>query len=140
LAKLQIFELTSKRIYIPFADSTVQAGFPSPAAGYEEAELDINDLLVINPPATFYVRVKGNSMQDANIKDGDILVVDRSIEPVHGKIVIAVVNGEFTVKTLYNKNGIVKLVPANPEYPEILLKNGHELNIWGVVSYTIHKN
>lgn len=137
---LQIFEITGKRIYLPIANSTVAAGFPSPAAGYEETDLDINDILVTNPKATFYVRVKGNSMVDANIKDGDILVVDRSIEAKHGKIVIAVVDNEFTVKTLHNRSGIIKLVPANPEFPEITLKEGQELNIWGVVVYTIHKN
>jgi DNA polymerase V len=79
-------------------------------------------------------------MIDTNINDGDILVVDRSIEPTHGKVVIAVLDGEFTVKRLYKKNGITKLLPANPNFPEIILKNGQELNIWGVVSYTIHKN
>ena len=140
ISNLQIFEITQKRIYLPIASSTVPAGFPSPAAGYEEADLDINDLVVTNPASTFYVRVKGNSMIDSNIKDGDILVVDRSVEATHGKIVIAVVDGEFTVKTLYNKNGVVKLVPANPNFPEIILKNEQELNIWGVVSYTIHRN
>ena len=137
--KFQIFELTNKRIYLPVAGSTVQAGFPSPAAGYEDEALDINDLVVSNPTATFYVRVKGNSMIDANIFDGDILVVDKSIDPCHGKIVIAVIDGEFTVKTLYTKDGLVKLIPANPEYSEILLRDEQELNIWGVVSFIIHK-
>lgn len=139
MVKLQIFEITNKRIYLPVAGSTVRAGFPSPAAEYEEAQLDINDIVVTNPAATFYVRVKGNSMLDANIHEGDILVVDRSIEAAHGKIVIAVVDGEFTVKTLYNKDGMIKLVPANPDYPEIELHNEQELDIWGVVSYIIYK-
>jgi DNA polymerase V len=78
-------------------------------------------------------------MLDANINDGDILVVDRSIEASHGKIVIAVVDGDFTVKTLFNKDGLVKLIPANPEFPEIVFNNQQELNVWGVVSYIIHK-
>ena len=137
--KIQIFELTNKRIELPLVSSKVQAGFPSPAADYEETTLDINDIVVSNPAATFFVRVKGNSMIDANIKDGDILVVDKSIEATNGKIVIAVVDGEFTVKTLYNRDGIVKLIPANSNYPEITLKNEQELNIWGVVSYIIYK-
>ena len=137
--QIEIFELTNKRIYLPVAQSKVQAGFPSPASEYEEDSLDINDIVVTNPTATFYVRVKGNSMVDANIKDGDILVVDKSIEATHGKIVIAVVDGEFTVKTLYNKAGVVKLVPSNPDYPDIVLKSEQELNIWGVVSYIIYK-
>ena len=139
MTKHQIFELTNKRIYLPVAGSTVQAGFPSPAVGYEDEALDINDLVVSNPTATFYAQVKGNSMIDANIFEDDILVVDKSIEPSHGKIVIAVIDGEFTVKTLYTKDGVVKLIPANPEYPEILLRDEQELNIWGVVSYIIHK-
>ncbi|MCC2624912.1 MAG: uncharacterized protein K0R14_785 [Burkholderiales bacterium] len=140
MANLEIFEITGKRIYLPIASSKVSAGFPSPAAAYEEPDLDINDIVVTNPVATFYVRVKGTSMVDAHIHEGDILVVDRSVEPVHGKIVIAVVDGEFTVKTLYNLDGVVKLVPANPEFQEIILANEQELNIWGVVVYTIHKN
>lgn len=136
---IEIFEITNKRIYLPVAQSKVPAGFPSPATEYEEDSLDINDIVVTNPTATFYVRVKGNSMVDANIKDGDILVVDKSIEATHGKIIIAVVDGEFTVKTLYNKNGLIKLVPANPDFPDIVLKNEQELNVWGVVSYIIYK-
>jgi DNA polymerase V len=139
MTKHQIFEITNKRIYLPVAGSTIQAGFPSPAAEYEDDSLDINDIVVSNPSATFYVRVKGNSMLDANINDGDILVVDRSIEASHGKIVIAVVDGDFTVKTLFNKDGLVKLIPANPEFPEIVFNNQQELNVWGVVSYIIHK-
>lgn len=137
--KLEIFEITNNRIYLPIAGNYIQAGFPSPASAYEEAKLDINDIVVSNPSATFFVRVKGNSMIDANINEGDVLVVDRSLEAVHGKIVIAVVDGEFTVKRLYQKNGITKLVPENPEYTEIMLNNEQELNIWGVVSYIIHK-
>ena len=78
-------------------------------------------------------------MIDANINEGDILVVDKSIEPSHGHIVIAVINGDFTVKTLYCKDGVVKLVPANLEYPEIILAGESELNIWGVVTYAIKK-
>ncbi len=137
--QIEIFELTNKRIYLPVAQSKVPAGFPSPATEYEEDSLDINDIVVTNPSATFYVRVKGNSMIDANIHEGDILVVDKSIEATHGKIVIAVIDGEFTVKTLYNKDGVVKLVPSNPDFPDIVLKNEQELNVWGVVSYIIYK-
>ena len=138
-SKLQIFELSTKRIYLALAGDKVAAGFPSPATEYEEARLDINDIVVSNPATTFYVRVKGCSMLEANIRDGDILVVDRSLEAIHGKIVIAVIDGEFTVKTLYRKDGVIKLIPANPEYAEIALSGEQELNIWGVVSYIIYK-
>lgn len=140
LTKHQIFEINNKRIYLPVANSKISAGFPSPAADSDAERLDINDIVVSNPAATFYVRVKGSSMIDANISDGDILVVDRSVEARHDHIIIAFIDGEFTVKRLYNKDGIVKLVPANPSYPEIVLKDEQELNIWGVVRYTIHKN
>jgi DNA polymerase V len=139
MSKITIFEITDKKIYLPFAESKVVAGFPSPAIGYEEERLDINDIVVTNPVTTFYVRVKGNSMVDANIKDGDILVVDRSLDARHNDIVIAVIDGDFTVKTLFDKDGVIKLVPANSEYPEIIIKNEQELSIWGVVSYIIFK-
>ena len=138
MKKHQIFEITNKQIYLPVAGSTVEAGFSSHASEYEEVQLDINDIVVTNPVATFYVRVRGDSMSDT-IRDGDILVVDKSIEAAHGGIIIAVVDGEFTVKTLYNKNGVVKLIPANPDYSKIVLKSEQELNIWGVVCYIIHK-
>ncbi len=139
MKNVQLFEITPKRIYLPIAQHSIPAGFPSPATEYEEDRLDINDLVVLNPNATFFMRVKGNSMLDANIRDGDILVVDPSIEAVHGHIVVAVIDGEFTVKTLYCKDKIVKLVPENADYPEIVLKNEQELNIWGVVSHIIYK-
>ena len=136
----QIYEVCDKNlVQVPLVNNKVAAGFPSPAAGYEEESLNINDLLITNAPATFYIRVTGNSMIDANIHEGDILVVDKSIEPVHGQVVIAIVNGDFTVKTLYMKDGDIKLLPANPDYPEILLSGEDQLNIWGVVSYAIKK-
>ena len=137
--ELDIFSVTDKRVYIPLVQSKVEAGFPSPADGYEEARLDINDLVVTHPDATFFVRVKGNSMINANINDEDILVVDRSLKPKHNDIVIAVVDDNFTVKTLFIKDSVTKLVPANPAFSEITLDNINELNIWGVVSYVIHK-
>ncbi len=135
----QIYELSENQLIIPMAINNIQAGFPSPAEGYEEERIDLADLLVTNKASTYCVRVKGNSMIDANIFAEDVLVVDKSLEPTHGKIVIAVVDGDFTVKKLHLKGGQVKLIPANPEYPEIILNSEQELNIWGVVSYIIHK-
>ena len=135
----QIYELSDNQLIIPMAASKVQASFPSPADGYEEERIDLADILVTNKASTYCVRVKGNSMVDANIYEDDVLVVDKSLEATHGKIVIAVVDGEFTVKTLHVINNEVKLIPANPEYPEIVLNSEQELNIWGVVSYIIHK-
>lgn len=112
----------------------VVAGFPSPAEDHIEKTLDINELLIERPAATFFVRVAGDSMSGASIQDGDILVVDRSIKPVNGKIVIALVNGEYTVKRLSIKNGVIELCPENPDYSPIELSGMDELIVWGVVT------
>ncbi len=136
---MQIFKVTDKKIYIPFVISKIHAGFPSPAESYEECRLDINDIVVTHPDTTFYVKVKGESMIEANISDSDILVVDKSVEAKHNSIVIAIIDNQFTVKTLYCKDEIIKLIPANPNFPEICFKDEEELNIWGVVKYIIHK-
>ena len=138
MKKLKIFN-NLKKEYLPISEASVHAGFPSPAEGYEEERIDINDIIITNPPSTFYVRVKGNSMIDANIHDGDILVVDKSLEARHNDIVIAVVDGEFTVKTLFKQDNILKLIPANNEFSDILFNEGQELQIWGVVCYIIYK-
>ncbi|MCX5774269.1 MAG: translesion error-prone DNA polymerase V autoproteolytic subunit [Fusobacteria bacterium] len=128
-----------KSVLIPILEVKIPAGFPSPADDFIEGKLDLNNIVIKNPTATFYMRVQGDSMKDANIHDGDLIVVDRSIEPIHGKIVIAVIDGEFTVKTLYKKNGILKLIPQNNEFREIIIKEENELYIWGCVSFVVHK-
>lgn len=121
-----------------------QAGFPSPAADYVEDVLDLHSLLVRNPPATFYVRVRGESMKDAGIHDQDILVVDRSIDPVPGRIVVAVVDGDFYVKRLSRlASGVMALASENePEadrYPDIRLDRVQDVTIWGVVTGAIRR-
>ena len=136
---MQIFKVSDKKIYIPFVISKIHAGFPSPAESYEECRLDINDIVVTHPDTTLYVKVKGESMIDANIRDGDILIVDKSVEAKHNSIVIAIIDNQFTFKTLYCKDEIIKLIPANSNFPEICFKDEEELNIWGVVKYIIHK-
>ena len=138
--KIVIFKMTNKKIYLPLAGEKIQAGFPSPATEYEESRIDINDIVMANEASTFFIQVSGNSMIDSLIFPGDILVVDKELEATHLDVVIAVIDGEFTVKTLYCLDGVVKLMPANEEYPEIILENEQELDIWGVVTYTIHKN
>jgi DNA polymerase V len=123
---------------IPLAFAPVQAGFPSPAEDYIEEKLDINELVVQNPAATFFVRVQGDSMGGATIFSGDILVVDRSLPSMNGKIVVAILNGEFTVKRLLiNKTGIY-LVAENPKYPPLKVSDS-DFQIWGVVTHIIHK-
>lgn len=123
----------------PLMSNTIAAGFPSPAEQYVEAPLDLNQLLISRPAATFFLRVAGDSMIDAGIFEGDILVVDRSIEAKDGMIVVACVDGEFTVKTFKKDTGTIRLEPANSSYPVITFKEGMELRIFGVVTSTIHR-
>lgn len=123
---------------LPLFTSKVAAGFPSPADDYVDKWLDLNDLLVPEKESTFFVRVKGESMRDANIHPGDLLIVDRSREAKDGDIVIAVLDGELTVKRLFLSGKAVALIPANPEFPTITLKDGQELLVWGIVTHSVH--
>jgi len=122
------------RLPLPLDAVRVSAGFPSPAADYEDKRLDINEYLVRNPVSTFFFSVEGDSMQGAEIFDGDILVVDKSIRPRHGQIVIAFVDGQRLVKRLYQRAGRVALVAENSAYPPLEIRDGMELLIWGVVT------
>ncbi|MFU8790404.1 MAG: LexA family protein [Methylobacter sp.] len=127
-----------KTVTLPLFSGKVSAGFPSPADDYIEKTLDLNELLVQKPAATFFVRAQGESMLGAGIHPNDILVVDRSIEPVPGKIVICALNGELTVKRLERKNEHWQLTAENPNYPDIVIFDALELVIWGVVTNVIH--
>ncbi len=124
---------------LPFFSSYVPAGFVSPADDHLEAQLDLNEYLIQHPAATFFVRAKGESMQQANINDNDILIVDRALNPQNNDVVIAAVDGEYTVKRLVVKQGKPYLYPANPDYKPIPIKKGSNFTIWGVVTHTIHK-
>jgi DNA polymerase V len=117
----------------------VNAGFPSPAADYIEEKLDLNVHLVKHPAATFFVRTNGDSMTGAGIFNGDILVVDRSLNPKNQNVVVAIVNGDFTVKKLCMSGGNVSLLPENQKYKPIEITDGTDFRIWGVVTYVIHK-
>ena len=125
--------------HLPFFASRVAAGFPSPADDFLEASLDLNHYLVAHPAATFFVRASGDSMIQAGIHDNDILVVDRSMAPKNGAIVIAVVNGELTVKRLHIEVASVTLMPENPHYPPLAVTGEMEFTIWGVVTSVIHQ-
>lgn len=125
--------LDAPRLALPLDAVKVSAGFPSPAADYEDKRLDINAYLIRNPVSTFFFPVQGDSMQGAEIFDGDILVVDRSVRPRHGHVVVAFVNGERLVKRLYRRAGRVALVAENPVYPTLDIQDGMELEVWGVV-------
>jgi DNA polymerase V len=126
-------------LFIAEALSRVPAGFPSPAQDHTQNRVDLNEILILNPLSTFLFHVSGDSMKNAGIVDGDKLVVDRSIEPKHGQVVVACVDNEFTVKRLYRRAGVVKLVPANPDFPTIVFSDGQEMTVWGVVTWNLRQ-
>ena len=123
----------------PLYSSSVRAGFPSPADDYIECKLDLNTHLIQHPAATFFVRVAGDSMRNAGMQSGDMLIVDKSLEPIHGKIIIAAIEGELTVKRLSRKNGKVQLLAENPDYPPLDITDREDVVIWGVVTHVIHE-
>ena len=125
--------IPAPKLSFPLDTVKVSAGFPSPAADYEESRLDINEYLVRNPVSTFFFPVQGDSMEGAEIHDGDILVVDKSVRARHGHIVIAFIDGQRLVKRLYHRAGRVALMAENPNYPPLEIQEGMELHIWGVV-------
>ena len=124
---------------IPLYSSKVQAGFPSPADDYIERYLDLNAEYIKHPSATFLVTATGESMIDAGIFDGDVLIVDKSLEATDGAIVIAALNGELTVKRLSRQKGSVQLLPANPKFKPIDITEEQDVVIWGVVTLVLHR-
>jgi DNA polymerase V len=122
----------------PLCAGRVAAGFPSPATDHLDRRLDLNEHLLLHPQATFFMRVKGDSMTGAGIHDGDLLIVDRSLEATSGRVVVAALDGELTVKRLRRRGSRVVLQPENPAYPEIPIGEDRGLDIWGVVAYVIH--
>lgn len=132
---MKILSVITSKLRLPYVLSHVPAGFPSPADDFIEGSLDLNDYIE-HPAATYFVRAEGDSMMGAGIYDGDLLIVDRSLEPKNGSIVIASVMGELTVKRLKRiSNGVWLLVPENPNYPTIPLPE--ESQIWGVVKNSV---
>lgn len=131
--------LAALPLVLPMPLACVRAGFPSPAEDFTVNRLDLTQLLVTHPQATYLLRVSGASMHDAGIDDGDILLVDKAIKPKHGDVVVAVVDGEFTVKTLYQRAGRLKLKAANPTFADIVPKDGQTVEIWGVVTSSIKR-
>lgn len=131
--------LFKTKISRPLFSVPVKAGFPSPAEEYIEAKLDLNKHLIAHPSSTYFVKVEGDSMVGVGIFSGDIVVVDRSLEPHHKDIVLAVVNGEFTIKRLLKYPNKAVLMAENKNYPPIEISNEEELQIWGVVVHSIRK-
>ena len=123
---------------IPLLSFSVSAGFPSPADDYTEENIDLNEYLIKNPFSTFFIRVKGDSMINSGIQDQDLIIVDKSLIAKPGNIVIAMIDGRFTVKTLEKRNDELYLKAENNNYPNFNLKNYNNIQIWGVVIYSIH--
>lgn len=124
---------------LPLSTDKVAAGFPSPAEDYATQGLDLNKELIKNPASTFYARVSGISMSDEGINDGDLLVVDKSIEPYNGCLAICYIDGEFTLKRFQMKGDYALLVPSNSNFKPIKVTGGNNFLIWGVVTYIIKK-
>ncbi|WP_411961166.1 LexA family protein (plasmid) [Pseudomonas mandelii] len=133
------FQSVTSRLTVPYF-GLIHCGFPSPAEDYVLAELSLDELIILNPPATFMLRAAGNSMRDVNINPGDIVIVDKSRSAKHNSIVIAVYQGEFVCKRLIidRKDNRITLQAENPEYPSITVEDRDQLDIWGVVTWTAH--
>lgn len=130
---------TSTRLELPLFNTSISAGFPSPADDFIDKKLDLNEYLIRNKPATFLLKVSGNSMVNAGIYDGDILVVDRSMDPADGRIVIGIIDGEFTVKRIIKKGGTFYLHAENDDFKPIEITEEMDFKIWGIVTFAIHK-
>ena len=139
LGDFQPHPLSALPLLLPMSDGTVRAGFPSPAQDFAVNRLDLAQLLITHPQATYLLRVAGHSMREAGIEEGDTLVVDRAIRARHGHIVVAIVDGDFTVKTLHQMAGKVRLKAANPTFPDIEPKEDQTIEVWGVVSFCIKR-
>ena len=136
---VEIFKAdTASKQSLPLYLSRIKAGFPSPAEDYLDKKLDLNEHLIKHPASTFFLKVKGDSMVGAGINSGDILIVDRSLEPKDKRIVVAVVNGDFTVKRIIKSGDKLSLMSENPKYSPIEIKDGMDFEVWGVVIHVIH--
>ena len=136
---IQLPAIGNQPVRVPLYSHKVAAGFPSPADDYIEDRLSLDEHLIQNKHATFFVRARGNSMTGAGIFDGDLLVVDKSLSASSGDIVIAIVDGDLTVKRLIKRNGKILLQPDNPRFKEIEFVEGQELQVWGVVVSAVKK-
>lgn len=139
--KVEIHKIdVSSSLPLQFADEGIRAGFPSPAQDYMEQAIDLNKEIVKHPASTFYGRVVGNSMSGEGIDDGDILVIDKSLELIDGDLAVCFINGEFTVKRVKLEKDFAWLVPSNQDYQPIKVTKDDEFTIWGIVTYTVKKN
>jgi DNA polymerase V len=125
--------------YPPLILQPISAGFPNPSEEASSLPLDLNEMIIKHPAATFFMRVEGTSMEGANIFSGDIVVIDKSLEVHSGDIVVAYIDGEFTLKRFRKDGGKGYLAPENPKYKSIEVNKDSDFQIWGVVTYTVHK-
>lgn len=140
MVKLKICKSENKPgVEIPLVQSAVHAGFPSPADDFLEGSLDLNSLVICHPEATFFARVEGDSMKDEGIVEGDILVVDKAVEPYDGCLAVAYVDGEFTLKRVKLEPDRILLIPANPNYQTIEISPENDFAVWGVVRWILKK-
>lgn len=130
----------STSLSLKYADEGIRAGFPSPAQDYLEQAIDLNKELIRHPASTFYGRVAGDSMRDEGIEEGDILIIDKSLELMDDDLAVCFIDGEFTVKRVRTETDAVWLVPSNPDYPLIKVTEENNFIVWGIVTYTIKKN
>ena len=138
-SELLLYEASVEaELALPMIDGGISAGFPSPAQDYIDLKIDLNKELIANPSTTFYGRVRGVSMLDAGISNGDILIIDKSIEPKDGDTVVCFIDGEFTLKYIKTDGETVFLVPANEKFKPIQITEENNFCIWGVVTYSIH--
>ncbi len=126
------------RKILPLANESISAGFPSPADDYMDIGIDLNEQLIRHPASTFFLRASGHSMLEAGIQDGDLLIIDRALEPKPGHIVIAILDGSFTLKRLVRQQGVLYLEASHPNYPKLDLRHYGDVQIWGVAIYSIH--
>ena len=129
----------STQLELPLAGTAVSADFPSPAEEYIEITLGLNKELIKHPAATFYARVKGSSMIEAGIADGDLLIIDKALEPKNGDIAVCFIDGEFTLKRLALKEDSIYLMPANAEFKPIKITEENDFLVWGMLAFIIHK-
>lgn len=125
---------------IPFHDTAIQAGFPSPADDYIESPIDLNRELIAHPASTFMGRIHGDSMIDAGIHSGDLVIIDKSLRPKTGDVAVCFIDGEFTIKYIKIQSKSILLIPANADYPPIRVTDENDFLIWGIVTYTIHQH
>lgn len=128
---------TETKLTLPYVDSGISAGFPSPALDFIDVSIDLNKQLIKHPSATFYGRVKGFSLKNAGIDDGDLLVIDKSLEPTNGKIAVCFIDGEFTAKRIKITQKEVWLIPENDDYQAIKVTDNNTLVVWGIVTHVI---